>query len=145
MAALKGPLLADDGAYLRVRFEQGERRVTVHCKVQLDSPSGTVSEEPRRKYCADLTVARDFALEIAKARSLPILWERSTFEARVMFEGRGWLAEWIIMHNGVPMESDATMYPSEGTARSAVEADASHHFHDGRIVWRDEPASAMAS
>ncbi len=142
MAVNATPLLADDGAYLRVRFEPGEHgRVTLHCVVQIDRGDMTQREQYSSQYCANIEVARDFARDdIAGPRGLPILWEGSTFEAEVYHNGNGWLGRWTIRYVGFPLEENATIYPTEETARYTVVADAQNHFHGHHIGWTKQPA-----
>jgi hypothetical protein len=58
MVVNMGPLLAKDGAYLLVKFDQRDRQVIVRTKVCLDLPDRSLNEPPQSQICIDMTTAR---------------------------------------------------------------------------------------
>ena len=145
MTPHNGPLLAEDGAYLLVKFDQRDRQVIVRTKVCLDLPDRSMNEPPQRQICLSTSVAHEHALELAASRSLPIIWEGAEFVASVTYVGGHWQGCWVIRLAAFEVESDLTNYRDEHTARLMVKADACKHGYGSRISWLDgytEPAFA---
>ena len=145
MVPHNGPLLAEDGAYMLVKFEPRERQVIVRTRVCLDLPDRSMSEPPRRQICTTMKIAHDHALVVAASRSLPVIWEDAEFAASVVYVGGHWQGSWVIRIGAYTLESDVTNYRDESTARSMVKADARNHGYGSRVTWIDgyaEPALA---
>ncbi len=145
MTPHNGPLLAEDGAYLLVRFDQRDRQVIVRAKVCLDLPDRSMNEPPQRQICLSMSVAHEHALEVAASRSLPIIWEGAEFVAQVAYVGGHWQGSWVIRLGAFELESDVTNYRDEHTARWMIKADAHKHGYGSRFSWLDgyaEPAFA---
>jgi hypothetical protein len=132
--------LAEDGAYLLVKFDQRDRQVIVRTKVCLDLPDRSMNEPPQRQICLGLSVAHEHALKMAARRSLPVIWEGAEFVASVVYVGGHWHGSWVIRLGAFELESDVTNYRDEYTARSMVEIDARNHGYGSRIRWRDGDA-----
>lgn len=90
------PLLAEDGAYLLVRFDQCDRQVIVKTKVCLDLPDRSMNEPPQRQICTSMSVAHEHALEVATSRSLPVIWEGAEFVASIAYVGGHRQGSWGI-------------------------------------------------
>jgi hypothetical protein len=137
MTPQHGPLLAEDGAYLLVKFDQRDRQVIVSTKVCLDVPDRSLNEPPQRQICISMAVAREHALELARSRSLPLIWEGAEFAANVVYVGGHWQGAWVIRLGAFELESDVTNYRDEHTARSMVKADAHDRGYANRVRWED--------
>jgi hypothetical protein len=137
MTLHNGPLLAEDGAYLLVKFDRRERQVIVRTKVCLDLPDRSMNEPPQRQICTSMSVAHEHALEVAASRSLPVIWEDAEFVASVAYVGGYWQGGWAIRVGAFELESDVTNYRDEQTARSMVKVDARNHGYGNRVSWQD--------
>jgi hypothetical protein len=143
MVATTGPLLAED-AYLLVKFDRRDRQVIVTTKVCRDLPDRPLNEPPQPQICIDMNTAREFALEVAASRSLPVIWDGAEFCASVVYIGNGWQASWAIRHGAFVLEADMTMYRDEDSARVMVKADARNRRYEGQIRWIDGYTEARA-
>jgi hypothetical protein len=137
MTSHNGPLLAEDGAYLLVKFDQRDRQVVVRTKVCLDLPDRSINEPPERQICLSLKVAQKHVLELAANRSLPIIWEGAEFVASVAYVGGHWQGSWVIRLGPFELESDVINCRDEYTARSMVKIDAHNRVYGSRISWQD--------
>jgi hypothetical protein len=137
MTPHNGPLLAEDGAYLLVKFDRRERQVIVTTKVCLDLPDRSMNEPPQRQICLSMSVAHEHALEMAASRSLPIIWDGTEFVASVAYVGGHWQGSWAIRLGIFELESDVTNYRDEHTGRLVVKADARKHGYGSRVSWLD--------
>jgi hypothetical protein len=126
-----GPLMAEDGAYLLVEFDQRDRQVIVRTKVCLDMPDRSVSETPQSQICATMTVAHEFALDIARSRSLPVVWGGAEYVANVGY------GSWSIRLGAFELESGGTIYPTQDTARMMLRAHAQERGFGDRVRWED--------
>jgi hypothetical protein len=145
MVANTGPLLAEDGAYLLVKFDQRDRQVIVTTKVCLDLPDRSLNEPPQSQICIDMSTARDFAMDAADSRSLPVIWVGAVFCASVVYVGGGWQGSWAIRRGAFVLKSDVTMYRNEDTAREMVRADARSRGYEGQMIrWIDGYIEARA-
>jgi hypothetical protein len=136
------PMLAEDGAYLLVKFDQRERQVIVRTKVCLDLPDRSMNEPSQRQICTSMSVAHEHALAVAGSRSLPVIWEGAEFVASVAYVGGHWHGSWVIRLGAFELESDVTNYRDEHTARSMVKIDACNRGYGSRVSWQDGYAEA---